>query len=203
MHSTSSNLQLVQGAPCSTTLHRTFLARQQAHAFEALLFAGLPEGLLNPAVEAFRLDWIWGFADGVFAILLGMVSALLCLRGGRETVTAQPKHEAFHTEHTKSVRCRELGTVIYLDPGGHESSNYSFGVHELSIAARAFFLLFPRLRIEIASHYCNPGGSPDLVRIVGIVSNKASSGEQLRSKYTCTFPLSSRYTGRVDAIVVA
>jgi hypothetical protein len=28
MHSTSSSLQLVQGAPCSTTLHRTFLARQ-------------------------------------------------------------------------------------------------------------------------------------------------------------------------------
>jgi len=37
-------------------LHRTFLARQQAHALAALLFAGLPEGLLNPALEAFRFD---------------------------------------------------------------------------------------------------------------------------------------------------
>jgi len=35
MHSTSSSLQLVHGAPCSTTLQRTFLARQHWQAFEA------------------------------------------------------------------------------------------------------------------------------------------------------------------------
>lgn len=35
IHSTSSNLQFVQGAPCSTTLHRTFRARQHWQAFEA------------------------------------------------------------------------------------------------------------------------------------------------------------------------
>ena len=58
MHSTSSNLQLVHGEPCSTTLHRTFLARQHAHAFDALLLAGLPEEALNPAKEAFRFDAI-------------------------------------------------------------------------------------------------------------------------------------------------
>lgn len=40
MHSTSSNLQLVHGAPCSTTLHRTFRARQHWQAFDARRFTG-------------------------------------------------------------------------------------------------------------------------------------------------------------------
>jgi hypothetical protein len=42
MHSTSSKRQLVQGAPCSTTLHLTFRALQHWHALEALRFTGLP-----------------------------------------------------------------------------------------------------------------------------------------------------------------
>lgn len=40
IHSTSSNLQLVQGAPCSTTLHLTLRARQHWQAFDALRFTG-------------------------------------------------------------------------------------------------------------------------------------------------------------------
>lgn len=57
MHSTSSNLQFVHGAPCSVTLHLTFLARQHWHAFEALRLTDLP--LLWPSMPtwaAFRLD---------------------------------------------------------------------------------------------------------------------------------------------------
>ena len=54
MHSTSSNRQFVQGAPCSVTLQRTFRVRQHWHAFEALLFTGLVGCVpSNPATEAF------------------------------------------------------------------------------------------------------------------------------------------------------
>lgn len=56
MHSTSSSLQFVQGAPCSVTLHRTFRARQHWHAFEALLFTERPVVVpSNPAWVALRL----------------------------------------------------------------------------------------------------------------------------------------------------
>ncbi len=54
--STSSKRQLVHGAPCSTTLQRTFLDLQHWHAFEALrftLFAGLMPGF-SPAASAVR-----------------------------------------------------------------------------------------------------------------------------------------------------
>jgi hypothetical protein len=44
----------VQGAPCSTTLQRTFLALQHWQAFEARLLTVLPPGLLNPAAVALR-----------------------------------------------------------------------------------------------------------------------------------------------------
>jgi hypothetical protein len=57
MHSTSSSRQFVQGAPCSTTLQRTFLERQHWHALEALLltlFGGrMP---LRPASDAVRFE---------------------------------------------------------------------------------------------------------------------------------------------------
>ena len=55
MHSTSSRRQFVQGAPCSTTLQRTFRERQHWQALEALLFT-LLGGLLplRPASEAVR-----------------------------------------------------------------------------------------------------------------------------------------------------
>ena len=55
----SSSRQLVQGAPCSTTLHLTLRARQHWQALEALLLtalAGLPLVVFNPAVEALRLE---------------------------------------------------------------------------------------------------------------------------------------------------
>jgi hypothetical protein len=42
MHSTSSSLQLVQGAPCSVTLHLTLRERQHWHALDALLFTERP-----------------------------------------------------------------------------------------------------------------------------------------------------------------
>jgi hypothetical protein len=68
MHSTSSSRQFVQGAPCSTTLHRTFRERQHWQAFEALLltlFGGrMP---LRPASEAVRLEfteWTWIVSAG-------------------------------------------------------------------------------------------------------------------------------------------
>lgn len=120
MHSTSSSLQLVQGAPCSTTLQRTFLARQQAHAFDALLFAGLPEGLLNPAVEAFRFDDIWGFADDVFAILGGIERAPLCLRSELVIATTQRKHEDSNEETLKRLQNPGVWDC-YIDPACHES----------------------------------------------------------------------------------
>lgn len=59
MHSTSSSLQLVHGAPCSTTLHLTLRDRQHWHAFDALrftLFAGLILPGFRPAASAVRLD---------------------------------------------------------------------------------------------------------------------------------------------------
>ena len=53
IHSTSSSRQFVQGAPCSTTLQRTFLERQHWHALEALLFTLLGGRMpLRPASEA-------------------------------------------------------------------------------------------------------------------------------------------------------
>jgi hypothetical protein len=55
MHSTSSSRQFVQGAPCSTTLQRTFLERQHWHALEALLLTLLGGRMpLSPASEAVR-----------------------------------------------------------------------------------------------------------------------------------------------------
>jgi len=57
MHSTSSNLQFVHGAPCSTTLHRTLRALQHWQAFDALLFtlfAGRMPFDLSPASLAVR-----------------------------------------------------------------------------------------------------------------------------------------------------
>lgn len=77
MHSTSSSLQFVHGAPCSTTLHRTFLALQHAHAFEALLLAGLPEGCLKPAVEAFRFVAVCVVADDIFVTLIRLEGFLV------------------------------------------------------------------------------------------------------------------------------
>ena len=57
VHSTSSSLQLVHGAPCSTTLHRTLRDLQHWQAFDArllTLFGGrMPLGL-SPASEAVR-----------------------------------------------------------------------------------------------------------------------------------------------------
>ena len=57
MQSTSSSLQFVHGAPCSTTLHLTFLERQHWQAFEALrftlLFGRIPFGF-KPASPAVR-----------------------------------------------------------------------------------------------------------------------------------------------------
>ena len=67
MHSTSSSLQLVQGAPCSVTLHRTFRARQHWHAFEALLFTERPDGCPSiPAWAALRFGGCWDsrWSDG-------------------------------------------------------------------------------------------------------------------------------------------
>lgn len=69
MHSTSSRRQLVQGAPCSTTLHRTLRDRQHWHALEALrftLFAGLIPGF-KPAASAVRFaagGWTASIASG-------------------------------------------------------------------------------------------------------------------------------------------
>lgn len=68
MHSTSSSLQLVQGAPCSTTLHRTFRARQHWHAFEALrltALAGLTPLLFSPASVAVLLVALLWESNGV------------------------------------------------------------------------------------------------------------------------------------------
>jgi len=70
MHSTSSSLQFVQGAPCSTTLQRTLRERQHWQALEALLLTLLggrmPFGL-RPASEAVRFaleEWAWMVSAG-------------------------------------------------------------------------------------------------------------------------------------------
>ena len=64
MHSTSSSLQLVHGAPCSTTLHRTFRARQHWHAFDARRFtARKPAPLLLLPLGALRF-WPVAGAEG-------------------------------------------------------------------------------------------------------------------------------------------
>lgn len=59
MHSTSSNLQLVHGAPCSTTLHRTFRARQHWQALDARRFTGRkvwPAGFPATVEDLFRFE---------------------------------------------------------------------------------------------------------------------------------------------------
>ena len=70
IHSTSSSLQFVQGAPCSTTLQRTLRERQHWQALEALLLTLLggrmPFGL-RPASEAVRFaleEWAWMVSAG-------------------------------------------------------------------------------------------------------------------------------------------
>jgi len=55
IHSTSSNRQFVHGAPCSTTLHLTFLARQHWQAFEALRLTDRLLFVVIPATAAGRL----------------------------------------------------------------------------------------------------------------------------------------------------
>lgn len=59
IHGTSSSLQFVHGAPCSTTLQRTFRALQHWQALEARLLTGRPfELTLRPAESALRFgDW--------------------------------------------------------------------------------------------------------------------------------------------------
>lgn len=63
IHSTSSSRQFVQGAPCSTTLHRTLRERQHWQAFDALLLTLLGGRMpldLRPASEAVRFEfWEW------------------------------------------------------------------------------------------------------------------------------------------------
>ena len=57
MHSTSSNRQLVHGAPCSVTLHRTLRARQHWQALDALLLTDRPVVFPSiPAWAALRLS---------------------------------------------------------------------------------------------------------------------------------------------------
>lgn len=57
MHSTSSSRQFVQGAPCSTTLQRTFRERQHWQALEALLLTLLGGRMpLRPASDAVRFE---------------------------------------------------------------------------------------------------------------------------------------------------
>jgi len=50
VHSTSSSLQLVQGAPCSVTLHLTLRARQLWQALEARRFTA--RGWVTPSRPA-------------------------------------------------------------------------------------------------------------------------------------------------------
>lgn len=76
MHSTSSSRQLVQGAPFSTTLQRTFLALQHWHAFEARRLAGRLVGPGRPAVEALRL-----VPDGPFWLSAGERVAMIAVAG--------------------------------------------------------------------------------------------------------------------------
>lgn len=80
MHSTSSSLQLVHGAPCSTTLHRTLRARQHWQAFEALrltLFAGRAPAF-NPASVALLLAELMGASEdaGGESAVEGLVCSL-------------------------------------------------------------------------------------------------------------------------------
>lgn len=73
MHSTSSSRQLVQGAPCSVTLHRTLRALQHWHAFEALLLTGRPVPFPSiPAAEALRFVGDDASFGGVVCICSGV-----------------------------------------------------------------------------------------------------------------------------------
>lgn len=90
MHSTSSSLQLVHGAPCSVTLQRTLRARQHWQALEALLLTERPVVLPSrPAWAALRLGgwWVSTWSDGEvehsdMATLLLVLLVLLSWAGG-------------------------------------------------------------------------------------------------------------------------
>lgn len=72
MQGTSSKRQFVHGAPCSTTLQRTFRARQHWHAFEARRLTGRLEAVvLEPS--ALRLG-DGGYDDGDPGELSGEVA---------------------------------------------------------------------------------------------------------------------------------
>lgn len=79
MHSTSSSLQFVHGAPCSVTLHLTLRARQHWHALEALLFTERPVVFPSrPAWAALRFGgwrwWWWSDGDAEHSDMAALLS---------------------------------------------------------------------------------------------------------------------------------
>jgi len=93
MHSTSSSLQLVHGAPCSTTLQRTFLARQHWQAFEARRLTALKLGLPLLLVfdEGALLFWpaTCGATAAVVAVAGGVAAAAVLLLAGAAVVSVE------------------------------------------------------------------------------------------------------------------
>lgn len=65
MHLTSSNLQFVQGMPCSTTSQRTLRERQHWQAFDALLLR-LWDGCmpLSGTIRSKACDWTFLVSGG-------------------------------------------------------------------------------------------------------------------------------------------
>lgn len=90
MQGTSSKRQFVHGAPCSTTLQRTFRARQHWHAFEARRLTGRLEAVVLEASalrlgdggcdEGERGEQSGEVAGGVIVIVVGSCEASI---GGR------------------------------------------------------------------------------------------------------------------------
>jgi hypothetical protein len=97
MHSTSSSLQLVHGAPCSTTLQRTLRALQHWHAFDARLLTGLSRLLvllLSPAAVDVRFCEVSWVSEAEESVILAEEELLQLERSG---------HESFH-DHDRVQR---------------------------------------------------------------------------------------------------
>lgn len=117
MHSTSSSLQLVQGAPCSVTLHRTLRARQHWHALEALLLTERPVACPSrPAWAALRLGAWNSCWDGGELELSDMVAGVSC---GVVTGAAGGSMWGARKDGRAGRRRRGRPCVMYRSQVGH------------------------------------------------------------------------------------
>lgn len=118
MQGTSSKRQFVHGAPCSTTLQRTFRARQHWHAFEARRLTGRLEAVVLEASalrlgdggcdEGERGELSGEVAGGVIVIVVGSCEASI----GERVICRVSLYAAYRQLIDSSIFF-QVGVLIY------------------------------------------------------------------------------------------